>query len=410
MLLFNLARRNVVRQWRRNALSMVSIIAGVFILVLGRGFVGGLKENIVRAQIDMVSGHVMAVPADYPTWGIQNPVDELLSLDDTTRRWLDANAEAWTTRVVFVPRAIHGRDAMRIRVTGVDADRDAAVFPREGWAVDGALPVAKDELLISRGVGRILSVGAGDTLLLETRTSAGAINAMEVKVSGVVRTNNPMYDRIGAFASMALVDDLVRPEGAFSHLAVRLDDRDDADAVADHLRGSLGAQGRVSTFAEESRDLVATQELRQRILDVLALAMMAIAATGIANTVVMAAYERVREIGTLLALGMTRAGVVVLFVTEGLLMGIAGSAIGAAAGGLLVRKFTVDGIDMSPMIEQSTSRGGYENVAFSTMLYTESSGEVVVAAMLFGLVVSVGASLYPAVFASRLQPADAVRA
>ena len=408
-MLLRLGLRNVLRQWRRNLLSIVSIIAGVFVLILGRGFVHGLNENIIRAQIDSLSGHVMAVPADYPTFGIQNPVDHLLTLDDTTRAWLDDNAQAWTTRVLFVPRAIKGRDAMRIRVIGFDPVRDEAVFPRDFWRVDGAVPANADEILLSTGVSRILGVGTGDTIVLEARTAAGAMNALEVKVTGVLTTNNPILDQLGAFAPMALVDSLVQPDGKWSHLAVRLGDRADSDAVAAELRARL-KDARVTTYAQEAADLLSVQELRQRMFDILALALMAISATGIANTVLMATYERVREIGTLQALGMTRRSLVALFVSEGFLLGVLGSALGAALGAATVRHYSIHGIDLSSMIATASQSGGYENVSFSTMLYLDWSIPTALGAFAFGLAVAVLASLYPAVFASRLSPAESVRA
>jgi putative ABC transport system permease protein len=408
-MLFRLGLRNVLRQWRRNLLSIVSIIAGVFVLILGRGFVHGLNENILRAQIDSLSGHVMAVPADYPTFGIQNPVDHLLTLDDATRAWLDDNAQAWTTRVLFVPRAIKGRDAMRIRVTGFDAQRDDAVFPRDSWHVAGTVPTKADEILLSTGVSRILGVAAGDTIVLEARTAAGAMNALEVKVSGVLTTNNPILDQLGAFAPMPLVDALVQPEGKWSHLAVRLGHRADADAVAAEL-GTHLKDARVTTYAQEAADLLSAQELRQRMFDILALALMAISATGIANTVLMATYERVREIGTLQALGMTRRSLVALFVSEGLLLGLLGSALGAALGAAIVHHYSIQGIDLSSWMATASQSGGYENVSFSTMLYLHWSVPTTLASFAFGTAVALLASFYPAVFASRLSPADSVRA
>ena len=409
MMLLRLGLRNVFRQWRRNLLSIVSIIAGVFVLILGRGFVHGLNENIIRAQIDSLSGHVMAVPSDYPTFGIQNPVDHLLTLDDATRAWLDDNTQAWTTRVLFVPRAIKGRDAMRIRVIGFDPARDEAVFPRDFWRIDGAMAEKADEILLSTGVSRILGVKKGDTIVLETRTAAGAMNALEVKCSGVLTTSNPILDQLGAFAPMALVDSLVQPEGKWSHLAVRLADRRDADAIAAQL-GTRLKDARVTTYAQEAADLLSVQQLRQRMFDILALALMAISATGIANTVLMATYERVREIGTLQALGMTRRSLVALFVTEGLLLGVLGSAVGAGLASAIVHHYSVHGIDLSSWMARASEHGGYENVSFSTMLYLDSSVATTLASFTFGLVVALLASLYPAVFASRLSPAESVRA
>ncbi|MBW2257589.1 MAG: ABC transporter permease [Deltaproteobacteria bacterium] len=411
MLYLRLAARNVFRQYGRTAFSMVSIIAGVAVLILGRGLMTGMKENAIRGQIDNRSGHVLVVPADYPTGGIRHPVDNLLEVDDDTDAWLDENAVSWTRRVVFVPRAVHGMDGMRIRVFGFDPDTEEAVFPRTLWHVNGKVPMtAEDGLLVSRGLARVLDLEPGGTLILEVRTATGALNALEVPVSGVVTTSNPAFDRIGAFAPKPLVQDLLISGEGFSHLAVKLRDRNRAVVVAAELHARFGESARVSTWAEETEAVMGIMDIRQRMLDLLALALMAVAATGIANTVLMAAFERVREIGTLRALGMTRRGVVGMFVTEGLFMGIVGSLIGALLGGWAVWHWSVNGIDLTPMIEQAGEGGTYDAIPFSAMLYTEWSEPVLIAAVVFGVVVATLASIYPAVIASRLVPAEAVRA
>lgn len=410
MFTLRLAMRNVLRQRGRTALSLVSIIFGVAVLILGRGFIGGMKENIIRAQIDSMSSHVLAVPDDYPTIGVQHPLDNLLHLDADTRGWLDTNSAAWTTRTFFSARVVHGRDALRVRGIGFDPARDGQVFPRDGWRLKGEIPArATDGVMIAVGLARVFDVGPGDRLILEVRTVDGAMNALEVPIAGVLRAGNPSFDRLGIMLPNDLVQDLVRTKDAFSHLAVRLASRDDADTAAAGLRPHL-TNARVATWREETQDLLDLQDLRQTMLDIIAFALMAIAATGIANTVLMAAYERVREIGTMRAMGLTRAGVVGLFVAEGAFMGVVGSLLGAALGGWVVHRFSVDGIDLSSMLDSAGSTGAYENIPVSVMLYTEQSGSAIALAAVIGLLVALLASVYPAMIASRMTPAEAVRA
>jgi putative ABC transport system permease protein len=341
---------------------------------------------------------------------VQHPLDHLLRIDAETAAWLDGRAEAWTTRTFFSARVVHGRDAMRVRVIGFDPARDEAVFPRGGWRLAGEVPeTAADGLLISVGLARIFGVEPGDRLIVEARTMEGAMNALDLPIAGVVRAGNPAFDRVGVMVPADLALDLVRTKGAFSHLAVRLGDRAASDEVAAGLRGRVSG-ARVTTWREESQDLLDLQDLRQTMLDIIAFALMAIAATGIANTVLMAAYERVREIGTLRAMGLTRGAVVGLFVTEGAVMGTVGSLLGAALGGFVVHRYSVDGIDLSSMIESAGSTGAYESIPISVMLYMESSGAAVAIAAAVGLGVALLASVYPALIASRMTPAEAVRA
>ncbi len=406
-----LACKNVLRRYGRTGLSTVSIIAGVAILILGRGFVNGTTENIVRAQIDTMSGHLMAIPADYPSTGFRHPVDNLIDVPEEISSWLDENTEAWTRRTLFVARAVHGRDAMRLRMVGFDPETDEEVFPRRDWGVEGKVPARQEEgVLISTGVSDIFGVEPGDTLVFETRTAEGAINALQLPISGVVRTGNPVFDRIGCFLPQPVVDSLIIPKGRFSHLAVRLEDRDDTDSMAAALAERYGDRARVRTWAQEANDLIEVQALRRKVVDGIVLLIMLIAATGIANTVLMAAYERVREIGTLRAMGLTRRGVIALFVGEGAVMGVIGGLLGALLGGWGNWRLHTDGMDLSAMIESAGSTGAYQNIPFSVMLYTEWSAPTILGASLFGLVVAVLASIYPAFVATRLAPADAVRA
>ena len=411
MFFVKLAFRNVFRQYGRTTLSMVSIVFGVAVIILGRGFVSGTNENMIRAQIDSASGHVLVRPKDYPTVGVQHPIDELIELDTPAADWLDANAMAWTRRTIFVARAVRGQESLRVRVFGFDPATDSAVFPRDNWKVDGKIPeTADDGVLLCRGVARIFEAKPGDTLIFEARTADGALNALEIPVSGILGTGNPAIDRMGSFMPKPLVERLVLPGERFSHLAIRLDDRGDTDAVAASIAKRMGETAEVRTWSQEVESLLEIQKLRQRVLDFIAFILMGIAAAGIANTVLMAAYERIREIGTLRALGLTRQGVVGLLVAEGAVMGVVGSAAGALFGGGVVRKYSIDGIDMSAMIESAGSKGAYDNIPFSSMLYMEFSPEAIAGAMVFGFAVAVLASIYPAVIASRMAPADAVRA
>jgi putative ABC transport system permease protein len=411
MFLFRVALRNVLRQYGRTSLSMISIILGVAIIILGRGFVGGSKENIIRAQIDSVSGHVLAVPSDYPDSGSRHPVDNLLSLDQATRAWLETHTEAWTTRTLFTPRIVKGGDAIRARAFGFDPERDETVFPRRNWRVTGQIPVtAEDGVLISKGIGRVLDAKTGDHLFLEVRTVDGAINALDVPVSGVLATGNPMIDRIGLFVPSPLVEKLLVNEGRFSHLATRLADRDDSRRFAAELETRFAGAASVRTWQQETQDLLDLQKIRQTAIDLIALAIMAIAATGIANTVLMAAHERVREIGTLRAMGLSRPGVMGLFLLEGVVMGGVGGLLGALLGGGYNHVLSVHGIDLAALMEGAGSGGIYDNIPMSAMLYTEFSLQVAAGAALLGLLVAVLASVYPALIASRLPPAEAMRA
>jgi putative ABC transport system permease protein len=405
MLLPRLALKNLRRNKRRSALTLSAIVAGVGLLVLGEAFIAGFKENVIRATEDALVGHLTARPHGYPADGLQQPVDELLTVTPEARAFLDRTTVAWTTRTLFGPLASTGREAIRVRAIGYDPARDASVFPRDGWEVSGTMPdPAKDEIAVTRGVARLLAVKPGDTLILQVRTHPGAINALEVRVSASVTTHNAALDGLTVFVPAALAARLVSAAEP-THLSVRLTSRARALTYASELRAMLGAQADVVTWEEESRDMVRVQDIRRRALESLVFILLLLAGFGMANTVLIAAHERVREVGTLRSMGMTEGGVLVLFLLEGAVLGLLGSILGLAWGGGLAAWWMRYPLDFTSFADKASS-----GLAFSVLIYTQLEPTTLAWALVFGVGVSIVSSIYPARVASRLVPADAVRA
>jgi len=406
MLTLRLARRNILRSLRRSLLTMVAIVVGIGIFILGEGFISGVEENIKVASIHGLNSHVLVRPAGYPHEGLQHPVDELLTLDDETRRLLDTQTRAWTERLIFSPVAATGEDHIRVRAIGYDPVRDPEVFSRRLWQMEGREPEADlDEVLVTRGVADLLDLEGGSRLILQVRTHLGAINALDVGVSGVVSTGLANIDMFGVLVPLPLAQRLVAADKP-SHIAVRLASRDDSVPFSSRLAGKLGGQAELVTWQEDTETLLGMQSIRRRALQFVVVIMLVLAGFGMANTILMAAHERVREIGTLRSMGMTMGGVVGLFVTEGLIMGAAGSLLGALWGGGLTAWWAANPIDMGEMVE---GMGG-GNMALSSLLYTSFSTTTILIGVAWGMLISILATLYPARVASRMPPAEAVRA
>ncbi len=405
-MIVRLALKNLWRNPRRSGLTALSLIVGIGVFVVGDAFLGGLDENTIAAAENGTVGSLLARPAGYPTIGVHAPLDKLVTVGPEARALLDREAVAWTTRVLFTPTAVHGADAVRVRATGYEPARDAKVFTRERWVVQGAEPAADgDELTISPSVARILGLKVGDRFVLQARTHQGALNALEVRVAAIVQTGNLATDSLGVRVPMPLAARLTGAE-APTHVLVKLARRGDAKAFKPALAAALGPQAEVATLEEETAELLALQAVRRKMLDVVVFILLALAAFGVANTFLMAAHERTREVGTLRALGMTEGRVAALFVTEGALVGLAASLLGVAWGGWLSWWWSVHPIDFTKEIALKTNG----TVAMSPLLGTRFSPAVLVFAVVLGVVVAVAASWYPARVASALRPADAVRA
>jgi putative ABC transport system permease protein len=398
-LLVPLAFRNLFRNVRRTVITSVAVVFGVALQILGWGLADGLDENYLRAGRTTATGDVVLRPDGYPIDGIDFPLEDTRPLSSEVTAKLDA-AGAWTARTFFFARVVHGSDADRAQFVAWDAATETRVFTRENWALEGEWPKpGEDRLVLGARFARLMNLKLGDEVVVEARTAGGAMNALTFRVAGLLICDNAALDNLGAWIELEAAERLLQLEGRRSHVSLL---SDDPDATAAALRG-LGWN--VRTNAEESAELLALNVIRRRAVMILVFVIMAIAATGIANTVIMAAYERVREIGTLMALGMRRTAVAQLFLLEGAVMGLAAGSLGAIIGSLAVRHWQHTGINLGDEIMKASG-----NLAVSAHVYMLFRWPPVGFALAFGVLVALAASVIPARFASRLVPADAVRA
>lgn len=399
--LFSLALKNLRRNLRRTLISSIAVVAGVAIMIVGTGLVGGLNEGIVRAQIDSQSGHVSIRPPGLEHASVSNPVDGLVAIPADLKQTLESFE--YTERLLFDTRVIAGADAVRGLGIGYTAS-DAKVFLRDAhdlvgvWSEDAPAP----GLVLGKGVAALLRLELGDRITVETRTSAGSLNAMSWPLVGIVHAHNPAVDNYAVFLPMEQAQTLVVAPGP-SQIALRLNKRGRSDEVAETFRTQMPEGWTVESFTVAAADLMEINKIREKALRLMIFVILAIAAIGIANTVIMSVYERIREVGTLAAMGMEPSKIRALFLMEGAGMGLSASLVGACLGAKVNHYFSTVGFDAGNLPDASS------RVPFSTTIYTAFSTQMIFVSIVFGVSVAVLASVWPARFAASLDPALAVR-
>lgn len=397
MWILALAVRNLARNLRRTLITSVAVVFGVALQILGWGLVDGMDENFLRAIATTTSADLLLRPDGYPDDGFSYPLEDARPAPDLAGR-VEGEVAA---RAIFQARLVKGPDAARVLGVAYDGVQDPKVFSRAHWATEGRWPErGAAEVVVGDGLARLLGLQLGDGVFLEARSPDGALGALTYTVVGTVHTDNAQLDNLGAWIEMEAAQALLLLGDRRTHLAVAV--RGDPERAKAALEGS-GWYGR--TTRDEAADLLAANQIRRRALVLLVGVIMAIAATGIANTVIMAAYERVREIGTLLAMGMKRAEVGRMFLYEGAVMGTVAGLTGAVMGSSAVIYWERVGIDLS-----GATQAAMKDMAVSAYLYTKFGWPPVLFALVFSVTVAVLASVQPARFAARLNPADAVRA
>jgi putative ABC transport system permease protein len=262
---------------------------------------------------------------------------------------------------------------------------------------------APEEVYVAEPVARILRLAVGDSVSLLIQTPEGAMNSLDAVVCGIFKKGAPWYDNT-FFVPLEAAQKLEDSPGGMTNIKLRA--RGSAGAL-EKARTALGASvaavspgTSVESAAEAGRFSFSIIQANEASLTILSLFLFAAASVGIVNAMLMSVHERTREIGTIRAMGMRRAGVVRLFLLEGLALGVVAAVLGVAVGGAMVLYWANVGIRMNTVTLAWLAGGDF--------LYPRLEGLSVLRAAFAIIALSTLAALYPAYAASRLEPREAL--
>lgn len=396
--------RNLLRHRARTLSGLLAIVFGVIALLIASGFIDWIYWAMRESTIESRLGHIQVVKPGYLDHGSADPFAYLLPerspILDSIKTM--PSVEVVTPRLSFSGLVSHGEATLSFLGEGVKPDSEARVsLQLRIVAGEGLSAADAREVLLGKGLARGLGVEPGDSVVLLATTSSGGINAVELRVQGIFQTYTKTYDDVALRLPIDVARSLVRVAG--SHVwVVLLDETDKTPAVLEklHTRFPQVKSGlQFIPWYEQADFYKKTVRLFSRQVRVVWILIAVVVVLSISNTMIMSVMERTREIGTLLALGFRRGKILRQFIAEGLALGMVGGGVGLVAGTLLARLISYIGIPMPPPPGMGVGFTG--KVAISWML----AGE----ALLFALVISVLASVYPAWKASRLQIVDALR-
>lgn len=261
-------------------------------------------------------------------------------------------------------------------------------------------------MLLGEGLAEDFGVSVGDYLTILTRTRYGTYQALDLRIKGILRTEDPKIDWSAVVIPLGLGQKALDLEEAVTEINIKLKNPNEIAKFKDKLAKELiGVE--VAPYQDLAEDVMAIAEAKYKSRSFLFASIFLIALVGITNTVLLAVFERIKEIGTMAAMGMKRGQVIKLFVLEGAAIGFLGSLVGGFLGSLLVFTWLVPiGIDYSFLPLKELGEFGYRVTA---KFYGEFRAETVLMVFFVGIIASAVASFYPAWLASRMEPTEALR-
>lgn len=400
-----MAFRDLLRNGRRSALTALAVALGLVVVMSFSSLINGMLESMLTDSIRLNTGHLQVRAASYDDDKSSLLARDLLDDGEAMTALAEAVPGVQSAAPVLWIGGLLGtvQESTGIQIVGINPDDPFQDPIREG-VVAGAYLQADDrgQLLVSQILARQMDISVGQRVSLAASDANGVGREAVFTVAGLIDTGYPSIDYHRVIITLPQAQSFADVGNRFSSLIVILDDQDETDAVAANLQNP---DTQVVTWRDLNRLLLESVESGLFFYYILYGIVFIAVAVLIANTLLMSVFARAREIGILSSLGMKGRQILLLFLLEGFLLALFGVALGWVLGLGVVTWLTYVGFSFP--VETAAMVEGF---AFGTTLKGDyAPGEfLLLSALLLAIVTLV--SLYPAWYAARMEPVEALHA
>jgi len=404
MFLFKLAFLNIGRNPRRSVITILAVSVGLAALIFLWGFndgtIEGMRENVIR----LFTGHVQIHQQGFeeqlaPELFIENRQTVLEALGK------DPDVVRVSERVKCEALVGTSENSRGVLLIGIDPREEPRVTELHTHIQTGdfLLPEDSRHILVGDRLAKKIRVETGDKVVVMTQAMDGTLAGYAYRVKGIFHTGAQQLDEMSAYITLDSARELLGLGEEIHEIAVRLTHR---KAIPDFL-------GRALSFAPPSRyellkwnDIVPEVDQwtlwAEAVISTILITVMVVIGVSIMNTVLMSIFERIRELGIMMAIGTSPSQIVKLILLETMVLQFFGIILGIAAGYLVTFYFGRVGISFKGVEE------AFSQSYMSTVIYTHVEPLHVVQSIVTLILLTTLISFYPALKAGRMAPVKAI--
>lgn len=392
--ILKIAFLNILRNKRRSFITLLSMAIGSAALIVLGGFIEfsfeGLRESTIRTQL----GHFQIYQKGYKENSLKNPYNYLIEdyeeLSEDLRGLYDVDVV--TQRLGFSGLISANGNTFNALFVGVPPDLEASFASYEtiidGRQLSGDL---SNNAVVGSELALALDIKVGDILTVLTTTLEGTINAIDIEVVGIARSGSKDYDRVFVKLPLKMVQNAINTN-AVASIVILLNDTENLEKAEKDLKTILKlrrySKYTYSTWIELAEFYQGVYNLYSGFFNVFKITVVLIVFFSIYNTISMSIFERTREIGVIRAIGFNKLDVIVIFLLEGLILGLLGAILGVCFGIAIAQGINLSGgIYISPPPGQSV--GYVAEILIINKILLQSSLIIVITSIL--------SSIYPSI-------------
>jgi ABC-type lipoprotein release transport system permease subunit len=404
-LYLRLAWRNIWRHRRRTVIIVLAMGLSLAMMMMYDGLMDGFNNAIAANAVRVLGGNIQVHAEGYRAKVDSNP---LLPLADDTSIVKAALAQpeviAASRRIQTGGLVSNHEGAFSMSIVGIEPEAEAPVSLIAENIVDGRYLEASDEdaILIGRGLAEALSMKVGDRVTMVGSDVHKQNRQRTMTVIGIYDVGIPTIEKGTAYISLAEAQSLFNLRDQSTEVQITIKQVGTEPAVVAALTPMLPGY-EVESWEKNYPELGTAINRKTIVMDIISIIIVMIAGIGILNLLMMAVYERTREIGLMGAMGLKPRQIATTFILEGTLIGIVGVIVGAAMGLAVNLSLGKVGMDYSQFAGVTEYMALISGRVYPTLGVSKLFWRAAVIAVIAAL-----AAFVPAVIASRREPSEAL--
>ncbi|WP_020611790.1 ABC transporter permease [Sediminispirochaeta bajacaliforniensis] len=410
--LSTIAYRNIWRNGRRTILCIIAVAVAVFFNIFMQAWISGMIEGIEEAVRTYETGHVNVVSNLFEEEREYYPVQYPIA-DGKSATELSAEIEALPGVKAALPRittyaSLFDSTVKHALLWGIDIQRERAVnvfnlTDRDDGLIEGRFPRAgSNECAVGLEFARKAGVKIGDPIPLKTVSAQFSDKYWRPVITGIFAFDYRKFDEEVILVPIDRLQRILVLGEATQQMFIYAENADDALRLRDEVAKMLGPGQTVREWGDNY--WVAYMRQTSFLYVIVFLVFQIVASFLIINTVLMIIHERIKEIGMMGALGMTRREIVTVFFLEAVFLSVLGSAVGMFFGGLVTWIGSLFPLDMDTF-----TGGGMKEFPVSGTIFITFSPKILMEGFVFGILVSSLCTLIPSLKSAFIEPVEALR-
>lgn len=406
-MIFKIAWRNIYRNKKRTLITITSIFAALFLIILMRALQFGFYDNIIKTVVESYAGYVEVHAEGY--WDNQS-LDNSMEVDQKLINDISSveGVENIVQRLQTFSLISMGEKTKGGVINGVDISDEQKITDWNKKMVSGSFDLGENEIIVGKGIAEYFDIRENDTLILYGQGYRGMMAAGKYPVKGVIDLKNPDLNKLGIFMAIESARNYVSSEEISTHIIIDKEQYYDEEKIVKDLSQILSKDYEIMTWKKTLPEIEQTITADNAGGLIMAFILYIIVVFGMFGTVLMMTEERKYEFGVLISIGMSRIRLFRIILIETIILSMIGVLLAIILTYPISYYFNLNPIDMAVLMGEGADQM-LEDLGFSPLAPMSISWNIPLSHALVIFIFSLLISIYPAIKILNLNPVKSMK-